>query len=105
MTINTLCVQLFGLFLDVLGVGLFSWSEVAGMARILARERRLNPNFGQTLREEPWYRRIPFLLRSQRRPVDVRTLDDPIMDVFPLKFWGLVLIALRSEERRVGKEC
>jgi hypothetical protein len=89
------CVQLLGLLLDIVGVGLFSVGEVANMAA-LAHTLGVQP--GTSLYEQlphmPWYRRIPLRLAARHRPSDPRSLDSPLMETFPPKFWGLVLIIL-----------
>jgi hypothetical protein len=89
-------VQFLGLLLEIVGVGLFSWGEVAGITGLIATFTHVNPDSDllSKLRQKPWHQRIPLLLAAKRRAVDVRMLDDPLMEAFPPKFWGLVLIPL-----------
>lgn len=80
------CMQLFGLLLDIAGVLLFSWGELRSMAAML-RDYKPPP-------EWPWYRKGPLRLAARVAPRGSLAAETFISEVFPPKFWALVLILL-----------
>jgi hypothetical protein len=88
------CVQLLGLLLDIVGVGLFSCGEIAGMAGLLPVRSHSEPTLRGDLRQQPRYRQTPLQLALRDRRVDVTRFDSPLIHTFPPKFWGLVMIML-----------
>ena len=81
------CVQLLGLLLDIVGVGVFSWGELASAGARLAQAAEVPPR-------KPWYRTGPLWLARRLGSHDPFAGDSFTAEDLPVKFWGLVLIML-----------
>ena len=84
-----------GLLAELLGLLCYTWGEVrAAWAMIRPRNASEAHTLASALRREPWWRKWPLQLAVHVGARDVLGTASVLYESYPLKCWGLCLLAL-----------
>jgi len=94
-----------GLFLNIVGAIMFSWSELRSTASLIRYYGTDEGKalFDSQLRRMPWWRRRVLLIARKCAPADVVAMErEPVLEMFPFQAVGLLVLVIGSSMQVVG---
>jgi len=98
-------INAIGLVVDILGAWMLLWGELHSHAAFLkySGTGEGTEYFDSKLAKLPWHKRWPLAIGSALGSRNVMNMNQgTILDSFPIKFWGIVLLTLGFLLQAIG---